>query len=123
MTRMAAYEDREGKKDGKITAYFFADYLTKQMLITFVCGTIAFVILFGAYAIYNFETLIEQIYGMNIMAFAGQLVLAYVVFLGILLAVTVMIYSGRYNRAQKRQEDYRRNLLQLAGRYQERRER
>ncbi len=121
MTKMAAYEEREGKKDRKITSYFCGDYLTKQMLITFLCGTIAFVILFGAYAIYHFETMIQQLYSMNITAFAGQLIVAYAIFLGVLLAVTAAVYGSRYRKAQMRQENYRRNLLQLAGRYRERR--
>lgn len=56
MARMAAYEQEDGVRDEKINAYFRGDYITKQILITFICATIAFVILFAGYGIYNFET-------------------------------------------------------------------
>lgn len=120
MTRMAAYEDREGRRDARITGYFRTDYLTRQALITFVCGTVAFLILFAAYALYHFEDMIEKIYSLDLEEFVLLVLLQYALFVGILLAVTIAVYSLRYSKARARQRGYRKDLLQLAARYRRR---
>ena len=44
MTKLALYESKRGKKELQITRYAPGDYVTAHMLWSFVCGTIAFVI-------------------------------------------------------------------------------
>lgn len=120
MTRMAAYEDNEGKEDSKITRYFRADYLTKQVLITLVSGTLAFLILFAAYAGYHFEEIIEKVYSSNMQGFVLQTILQYAAFIGVLTAVTLVVYGRRYTRASRCRKGFRKDLFQLAMRYRTR---
>ncbi len=117
MERMAAYEKRDGREDRKINSYFRTDYLTKQVLVTFICETIAFAILFGAYAIYNFEELIGQIYSMDLRVFLLQLLTYYLIFMGIMMGITLWVYNGRYQRARRHLNAYYQDLQRLSAAY------
>ena len=117
MARMAAYEQEDGVRDEKINAYFRGDYITKQILITFICATIAFVILFAGYGIYNFENLIVQIYSMNLQEMLAVVLLAYAAFL-----ITVLVYTSRYKRARRHLNAYYQDLHRLSVSYRKEKE-
>ena len=55
MTKLASYEETEGKQNEKIVNYFRGDYLTVEVLKSLLYGTIAFVLGFGLYILYDFE--------------------------------------------------------------------
>ncbi len=114
MARMAAYEQNDGARDEKINAYFHGDYITKQILLTFISASIAFVILFGAYGIYHFETLIVEIYEADLQSFLIRLLLAYAVFVGGMIAITAVVYNARYRRARRHLNAYYQDLHRLS---------
>ena len=60
MTRLAAYEQKNGKRDIRLSKYYRSDYVRFQMLNTILCGTIAFVILVVMYILYHTEYLIDN---------------------------------------------------------------
>ena len=49
MTKMAAYEADEGKKNVAIGNYFRGDYIGLQVIKSIISATIAFVIVFGLF--------------------------------------------------------------------------
>ena len=61
MTRMASYEQGEGKKNVRIGNYFRSDYIALQTLKAIVCAILVFGILFGLYVLCNFEDLMENL--------------------------------------------------------------
>ena len=69
MTKMASYEKNEGKKNDSIMNYFRGDYVWLQVMKSFVCGTIAFGVVFGMYIFYDFEVFMLDIYKMDLMEF------------------------------------------------------
>ena len=44
MTRLAAYEQKEGKKNEEIGSYFRGDYISFQILKSVIYGTMAFLL-------------------------------------------------------------------------------
>ena len=55
MTRMAAYEKEGHKKNKLIVSFFKSDYISMQMLKSVISSTIAFIIMFVLYVLYDFE--------------------------------------------------------------------
>ncbi len=102
MTKMASYEEREGKKDKAVVGYFRGDYIGKQLLISLLVITVAFLAVFGAWLALNFEEVMEGIYTIDLMV-TGKRVLKLYLFLaaGYLIA-TYAVYHRRYTRARKR---------------------
>ena len=67
MTKLASYEEREGKKYVAIGSYFRSDYLTVQVLKSVLSAALAFVIAFALYIFYDFEVFMQDIYKMYLI--------------------------------------------------------
>lgn len=113
MTKMAAYEKRQGKKDLAVTAYFRNDYVGMQILISIICITAAFCAACGVYVLLNFEEFMQNIYTMDLAAAGKQLLFWYVVALAVYMGITYLIYGVRYHLAHKRVRRFEERLNRL----------
>lgn len=117
MTKLASYEENEGKKNVAIGSYFRSDYIGWQVLKSIISATIAFVVVFAMYIFYDFEVFMMDIYKMDLMGFAKRILFLY---LGVICAyaiVSYIIYAVRYSRAKKSLKLYYMNLRRLANMY------
>lgn len=117
MTRMASYEAGEGKKNMNIGNYFRGDYISMQVLKSIISSTIAFVICFALYLFYDFEHFMQDIYEMDILQFAKDVLMIYVVVVVGYGIVSYLIYSSRYKKARKSLKKYYNNLRKLSSLY------
>ena len=118
MTRMASYEAGEGRQNMNVGKYFRSDYISMQMLKSVICATISFVICFAIYLIYNFENFMENIYEMDLVKFAKDVVIIYVIVTVGYALITYLVFSIRYKKARKSLKTYYNNLRKLHGLYQ-----
>ena len=119
MTRMAAYEENEGKRSMQIGNYFRSDYIGLQVMKSVISATIAFAIVIGMYIFYEFESVMKEIYQVDLLATGKQILIAYVVFVGIYAVITYIIYAYRYTKAKKSLKKYYTHLTELSGFYDE----
>ncbi len=119
MTKMASYEANEGKKNVAIGSYFRSDYIGWQVLKSIISATIAFVVVFAVYIFYNFEVFMMDIYKMDLLAFAKQVLTMYLWMIGIYAVISFIVYTIRYNRAVKSLRVYYMNLRRLAEMYRQ----
>ncbi len=119
MTRMASYERGEGRENVKIGNYFRSDYIAAQVIKAVISAVIAFLVLFGLYLLYNFETLMENLYEMDLIAFARDISIYFFVFVACYGVVTYLICTWRYARAKKSLKCYYNNLKKLNSLYNE----
>ena len=119
MARMAAYEQNVGASDRKIMSYFRGDYLTRQALITFFCSTLAFLLIALMAAVYYFETLIIEIYTMDLRMLIMRILTGYLVFVGGMVVITLVVYNHRYSRAKRRVTAYYQDLARLSAAYRQ----
>lgn len=119
MTRMAAYEKEEHKKNKTIVSFFRSDYISMQMLKSIISTTIAFAIMFGLYVLYDFEVFMKEIYQMDMFEFAKSVIIIYVIFVGIFSVITYVVSLYQYNRALQSTKLYYANLKKLSRSYGE----
>lgn len=119
MTKMASYEANEGKKNVAIGSYFRSDYIGWQVLKSIISATIAFVVVFGMYIFYDFEVFMMDIYKMDLLEFAKQVLTMYLWVVGIYAIISYVVYTVRYNRAVKSLRVYHMNLRRLAEMYRQ----
>lgn len=119
MTRMAAYEENEGKHSMQIGNYFRSDYIGLQVMKSVISATIAFAIVIAMYIFYDFESVMKEIYQVDLLATGKQILIAYVVFVGIYAVITYIIYAYRYTKAKKSLKKYYTHLTELSGFYDE----
>lgn len=117
MTKMAAYEENEGKKYMSIGSYFRSDYMGMQVIRSVICETLAFFLLAGLYVYYHFETMMQDIYKMDLLLLGRRVLFYYIVFIAAYSVITYVIYSFRYSRAKRSLKHYYYHLKQLAAIY------
>ena len=117
MTKMAAYEENEGRRYMAIGSYFRSDYMGKQVIRSVISATIAFLCVFGLYLFYHMESLMQDIYKIDLLAMGKKILYYYVIFVAGYAVITYIIYSFRYSRARKSLKKYYDNLKQLLALY------
>lgn len=119
MTKMASYEGHEGKKNMKIGKYFRSDYIAVQVLKSFFCSSIAFVLIFALFVFYDLEGFMQDIYKMDLVSFARNVLTYYGISVGLYCAATYGICAYRYAKARKSLKLYYQNLKKLTSLYEE----
>ena len=119
MTKMASYEEHEGKQNMDIGNYFRSDYISLQIMKTVISATLTFAIVLGVFGFYHFETVMKEIYQVDLLEAGRRLLLAYVIFTGIYTFICYLVYSYRYNRAKKSLKKYYSHPQELSELYEE----
>ena len=118
MTRLAAYEQKEGKKNEEIGSYFRGDYISLQILKSVVSATMAFALIVALFVLYDSELFLSDIYKIDILDYVKKLILYYFVFTGVYVLISYVVYSIRYRKAKRRLKVYFNNLKRLQILYQ-----
>lgn len=106
MTRLAMYEQGEGKEYMSVGQYYRKDYVGLQMLKTLLYSTLAFVMLFLLIFLYCVEDWMAMLYEANWLVFAGKTLLWYVLFELLYQVMAFFVYYRHYSVAMKRQKTY-----------------
>lgn len=113
MTKLAAYEQGEGKKYLPISKYYRTDYIGLALIKNFILVSVAYVLLLGLAVIYNLDELMENIHKMDLVKMG---ILAIVGYLVLLTAYSVLVYiiqTVKYSRAKKSIKEYYTQLGRL----------
>lgn len=117
MTKMASYEAHEGKRCLAIGSYFRNDYIGWQVLKSIISATIAFVVVFAMYIFYDFEIFMTDIYKMDLLEFAKNVLFFYLGTVGAYALISYVVYAVRYSREKKSLRAYYMNLHKLSSMY------
>lgn len=117
MTQMASYESGEGRKNVRIGNYFRSDYIAVQVLKSVISGTIAFGIIFALYILYDFEVFMQDLYKIDLLAFAKNVLTNYAISIVAYGLLTYIISTYRYVKAKKSLKSYYHSLKKLSSLY------
>ena len=119
MTKMAAFIDREGKKNDAINTYFKSDYIGFNVVRSVIAATIVFGIFIGVYVLCNFELVLSNLYNTdNLLSIGRRFLVYYLLLVGVYSLVSYVIYSLRYTKMRKSMKAYYGNLKKLARIYE-----
>lgn len=119
MTRMASYEEHEGKKNMAIGRYFRSDYIAIQVIKSIFSATIAYAVVLALYIFYDFENFMQNIYKMDLIAFARSVLTYYGVTVVVYGIISYLLCTYRYAKAKKSLKSYYSNLKKLHSLYNE----
>jgi hypothetical protein len=117
MTKMASYEEHEGKKNMAIGRYFRGDYIAVQVIKAVIAATISFGVLFGLFIFYDFEVFMQDIYKMDLITFARNALFIYAGMVVLYSAVCYGVCMYKYSKAKKSLKLYYYNLKKLNSLY------
>ena len=117
MTKMAVYEEHEGKKSMSIGTYFRGDYIGKEVIKSIIYATIAYVIVIAVYVCYDFEILAQEIYNMDLIQFGTKMLKDYLKLVVGYAIITYVFYAMRSQKARRSLRSYYNNLRRLNSMY------
>ncbi len=123
MTRMASFDEVEGKKDIAVNGYFRGDYISLQVVKSAIYATAGFAVVIALYVLYNLETFLSEFYKMDLVAFAKDWLTRYMVVMLVYLVISYFVYAVRFTRSKKRIRTYQQQLKRLHQIYEEENER
>lgn len=113
MTKMAIYEQGEGRKSIPMSKYYKNDYLSLKIINSVIVVTLSFFLIIGLYVLVNFEKLLEEMVSMDLLEVGKQMLIGYVILIVISLVLTRFMYGKRFKQYRKGLNEYNGNLKKL----------
>ncbi|MCR5272874.1 MAG: hypothetical protein K6E13_07825 [Lachnospiraceae bacterium] len=110
MTKLAVYDQRESRKCAPMVEYFRSDYIGKELLKSFVMGTIAYMLLTAVWLLNNADELIANLYRLDFMELGLDILQKYVGFCVVYMIITYIVYAVRYSRGRDKVKGYHKNI-------------
>lgn len=123
MTRLASFDEVEGKKDIAVNGYFRGDYISFQVVKSAIYATIGFAVFMALYILYDFENFLIDFYKMDMLAFVKSWLFRYAIVLLIYLVISYFVYVFRFTRSKKRIRMYQQQMKALHAIYEKEYER
>lgn len=114
MTKIAMYEQGNGKKYLPVSKYYRSDYIGLALIKNFFLVTIGYALLVAAIGVYYGEYLMENIHKMNLVTMGVYILVGYVVMLVGYSILTYVQYSVKYYKAKKSVKEYYSQLTALS---------
>lgn len=119
MTKLAMFEQGEGKQDIARSKYYKTDFVRLQVLKTAVSVTIAYLLILLLVGIYKSEYLIEQAVNLDYPTICTVIVVAYIILMIVFIVGTIIGYSIYYDLSRKKLSKYYRMLKIMRRLYDE----
>jgi ferric iron reductase protein FhuF len=119
MTKLATYEEKEGKEDIKLSKYYKADYVRLNVLKTVMSATFGYLFLLIIIAVYSSEYLIENAVTLDYKGIFNTILGYYLIILTVMLVGALIGYSIKYDKSRKQLSQYFRMLKRLRTIYRE----
>ncbi|MCI8635491.1 MAG: hypothetical protein HFJ05_07810 [Eubacterium sp.] len=119
MTRLAIFDQGEGRECRPMIQYFRKDYIARELLKSFITGTVAFFVCVAALGLYHLEELMEQINILDIPKLAVRGILIYMACMAVYLSITYAVYHIRYTKGRQKVKKYYLHLKRVNRLYRE----
>ena len=113
MTKLAIYEQGEGKEAIKCNKYSKGDYVSLHMIKAAVVVTVAYLLVVSLWMLHRLEAFINQLISVRLVNLGIKMFVLYVIVFIIYMLVTYMVYSMKYIRMQEKNKGYSDELKEL----------
>ena len=95
MTKMASYEEGEGKEYMPIKQYYRKDYVGLGMIKTFITSSIAFGILLLCWVLYDMDNITNILSTKDLTEFGTFVLVIYIIFIAVYQVIALGVYNWR----------------------------
>jgi len=113
MTRLALYEQKEGKKEIPMSGYYKGDYVSLNVLTSAIIGTLAYLIIVGSIILINAESLVNKLTEIDLFALGKQILMYYGIFIAVYLLIAYIFYTLKFRRVRVKLNQYNGDLKRL----------
>ena len=118
MTRLAFYEQTEGKKDFKVSEFYRKDYTSLHTICSVLWVTVGYLCVIGIVILMVLEDLLENMSNGVIVMLGGMILLGDVAVIIIYAIITSHIYDEKHKEARQRVKKYNHDLTRLLRMYE-----
>lgn len=118
MTKLAFYEQTQGKEDFKISEYYRKDYAGYHTLSAILWVTVGYIGLALLIALGGLETLMAKMSMPFLVTLAGIFLIGYVVSLIFFGVIANHVYNEKHKKARQRVKRYNHDLTRLLKMYE-----
>lgn len=119
MSRLAMYEQSEGKEDVRMSKYFRTDYVRLNVLKTVVAVTLGYLLVLVLLIVYHSEYLIREAVTLDYKGILLRYVGIYIIILVVYCSFAMIGYMLKYRASRKKLAKYFRMLRRLRSLYRE----
>lgn len=119
MTKLAIYEEKEGKEDIRMSKYYKSDYVRYHMLKNIVSVTVAYILILVMIVAYNLEMIIRDAVILDYKKYGVYALGFYILILTIYITGSIIGYSIKYDKSRKKLSKYYKLLRKLTKMYEE----
>lgn len=119
MTKLALYEEKEGKKNIPLGKYYKDDYVSMNVVATFIWTTFAYLLILGAIIFMHLEEMMVELATMDYVKAGIDIAIGYVVMMAISLAISYVVYTIKFKKVRMSLNQYNANLKKLYMMYNE----
>ena len=118
MTKLAFYEQTQGKEDFKISEYYRKDYAGFHTLSSILWVTVAYICIAVLILIEGMETLLAKFSVSLIVTMGAAFVIGYLATVIIFAIIANHVYNEKHKQARQRVKRYNHNLTRLLKMYE-----
>ena len=119
MVKLASYETKYGTEDMKVSTYFKNDYISLNLLFTFLWTTVSYGVMAVLLVLSYMDMLLENMNLEKVIYIGGTVVGAYIIILTVTLIIAGRYFKKKHLRARKHMKAYRSNLESLEHMYEQ----
>lgn len=113
MTKLAVYEEKEGKEDIRLSRYFRMDFIRFEVIKSIVSVTVAYLCILVVIALYKSEYLIQEAVKLDYKWIGSRVLGIYIILLTVYVFLTIAISAFHFDSSRKRLFQYKRKLKKL----------
>ncbi|MEZ3485683.1 MAG: hypothetical protein K1W22_03565 [Lachnospiraceae bacterium] len=118
MTRLAFYEQTDGKEDFKVSEYYRKDYTSMHVICSILWTTIGYGCIVGIAVLLGMEKILDNMSNALIMMLGGIVILGYISLTIAYAIITGYVYNEKHKDARQRVKKYNHDLTRLLRLYE-----
>lgn len=119
MTKLALYEQKEGKKDIAGGKYYRSDYVSLALVNSAIIATLAYILVLGSILLVNIENILSILTTFDMLELGRIIIISYILYMLIYLTITYIVSRIKYDNLKSELKNYDNNLKALYTIYKE----
>lgn len=117
MAKMSMLEESKGRELLDIGTYYRSDYISVFMIKTLLATTTAFVLLFGLWAVYQWDFFMKNMNKLDLIFLGKEILICFICYSIIFQIIAYGVYTSRYRRAKKQLKSLKEEVQKLSDLY------
>lgn len=117
MVKMAKFDANDRKRCQPMMQYARRDYISLQLLKSFVVGTVVFGLILALWGLYSMEPLLARMNSIDLVGILIGVGMLYAVFMVLYLLATYIVYSMKYTWGRQKVKKYYHELKKVNALY------